>query len=138
VAIRRRYDNIEENFGAKGWKEELKVINRQRKSVFLVFALMIVMAAFWENFWTWTVFFSAMALYSLFVGVRIGFVCGVSFAIWFLALREWPIYFAQHKTFSQVIGLWCLGTLFLLVVWKADEKTQLLKLQKELRSEEGG
>lgn len=135
MAIRRRAQNIEDNFGAKGWKSELEVFYRQRTSVIFVIALMIVMGAFWTSFWVWSVFFAMMAAYSLLVGVRIGFVCGLSFAVWFLALREWPLWFFHHKTLSQVIGLWCLATLFLLVVWKADGAEQV-KLHRS--SGEGG
>lgn len=137
MAIRRRYEGIEENFGLRGWKKELDVFYRQRKSVIFVFALMVFMAAFWTSFWVWTVFFGVMAAYSLLVGVRIGFVCGLSFAIWFLALREWPLWFLKHQTIGQVIGLWCLATLFLLVVWKHDGQAEQLKLPHRSTEEVG-
>lgn len=114
----RSRDQLDDTFQASGWREELDVFYRQRKSVWFVLAVMVVMSAFWTSPWAWVVFFSILAGYSALAGVRIGVVCGASWAVWFFLLIErwvniggWPF---------RAYGLWCIATLFLLVVWKAD------------------
>lgn len=116
--MRRRFDvgqdRMEFTFGRGGFKEEVGIFYKQRKSVCFVLALMIVMAAFWTNVWVWVVFFAIMAMYSAYNGVRIGVVVGVSFALWFLAgIEGWIVPLTWQ---NQVTGLWCIATLFLLVV----------------------
>lgn len=118
--LRRQYDKgrLDETFGRAGWRHEAEVFYRQRKSVWLVLALMIGLSAFWDNVWAWVAFFGIMAIYSAWAGVRIGVVVGVSFALWFLAgIERW---LSPGSTGYRALGLWCIATLFLLVVWKAD------------------
>lgn len=131
MAIRKKIDEVENTFiNKEGWKVELEVAYRQRRSVIFVIAGLVAMAAFWDNTWTWAAFFSVLAIYALLAGVRIGFICGLSFAIWFTALAEWPVWFFNHHTISQAIGLWCIATLFFVVVWKKDGVEQVT-LRKE-------
>lgn len=125
--MRREYDRRREefskSFGRAGWKLELEGFYRQRKSVAFVLAAMIAMSAFWDNPWTWVVYFGVMAVYSILAGVRIGAICGVSFCIWFIEgieARHLPHWMWPGHAFYQTVGLWCIATLFLLVVWKAD------------------
>lgn len=122
--------NVEENtrdtFSYKGWKSEIEVVKRQRKSVWFMISALVAMAAFWTSPWAWIAFFSIMAIYSVAVNVRIGFLCGASFALWFLVgIEGWVL---PNTTLSQAIGLWCIGTLFLVVVWKGDQVAQAKKL----------
>lgn len=110
--------NALETFSQRGWKSEWEVLKRQQKSVWFVIAALIVLAGFWTNLWAWVVFFSVLAIYSAFQRIRIAFVCGASFALWFAASIEgWIVPLTWQ---NQVAGLWCIGMLFLVVVWKAD------------------
>lgn len=116
--MRRRYeagqDRMELTFGRAGFKEELGIFYKQRKSVCFVLACMLVMAAFWTSTWAWVIFFGVMAAYSAFAGVRVGVVVGLSFSLWFIGgIEHWirPLTWQ-----NQVAGLWCIATLFLLVV----------------------
>lgn len=121
--------HMKEIFSSKGWRSELDVYNRQHRSVWFLLALMIVMSIWFTNPKAWIVFFGLMAAYSAVKGVRIGFVSGVSFSIWFAAgIYGWVM---PGTTINRVIGLWCIATLFLLVVWKADEREQIIKFEKE-------
>lgn len=122
---RRAYDrtDLDETFSAKGWRSELDVYYRQRKSVWFVLAALIAMSAFWTSPWAWVAFFLTLAGYSALVGVRMGVVCGVSWATWFVLLIEQWVYIGGWG--YRAFGLWCIGTLFLLVVWKADGVHQL-------------
>lgn len=116
--MRRRYevghDRMRFTFGGVGFREEAAIFYKQRKSVCFVLACMIALAAFWTNIWVWVIFFGIMAAYSAYTGVRIGVVVGASFSIWFLAgIEKW----IRPETWqNQVAGLWCIATLFLLVV----------------------
>lgn len=117
-------------FSETGWKSEYEVLKRQRKSVYFVMSALVIMAAFWTSLWAWVIFFGVMALYSLAVGVRIAFICGLSFSLWFLAgIEGWIVPLTWQ---NQVAGLWCIGTLFLLVVWKADAVAQAQKVLEEV------
>lgn len=116
--MREQYEKgqqrMEFTFGRGGWREELGIFYKQRKSVCIVLALMILLAAFWTNIWVWVIYFTVMALYSAYTGVRIGVVVGISFALWFLAgIEKWIV---PETTANQVAGLWCIATLFLLIV----------------------
>lgn len=116
--MRQRYDQAQDRmqytFGYTGFKEEATLFYKQRKSVCFVLACMIGLAAFWTNLWVWVIFFGIMALYSAYTGVRVGVVVGVSFSFWFAAgILNW----IKPETWqNQVAGLWCIATLFLLVV----------------------
>lgn len=133
--MRRRYEEMEHTLSPQGWKEELEVAYRQRRSVIFVIAIMIMMAAFWTSTWIWVIFFAVLGLYSLAAGVRIGMVCGLSFSIWFLCTIE---HWIKPLTWqNQVAGLWCIATLFLVIVWKADGVAQLKLLHKGEDSESG-
>lgn len=133
--MRRRYEEMEHTLSPQGWKEELEVAYRQRRSVIFVIAIMIMMAAFWTSMWIWVIFFAILGLYSLAAGVRIGMVCGLSFSIWFLCTIE---HWIKPLTWqNQVAGLWCIATLFLVIVWKADGVAQLKLLHKGEDSESG-
>lgn len=105
-------------FSESGWKSEWEVLKRQQKSVWFVIAGLITLAAFWTNLWAWVVFFSVLAAYSALNKIRIGFICGLSFALWFAASIEGLIVPLTWQ--NQVAGLWCIGTLFLVIIWKAD------------------
>lgn len=125
--------NALDTFSETGWRKEYEVLKRQRKSVAFVMSTLIIMAAFWTSLWAWIIFFGVMALYSLAVGVRIGFICGLSFSLWFLASIEgWIVPLTWQ---NQVAGLWCIGTLFLLVVWKADAVSQACEVLEEVKNE---
>lgn len=107
-----------QTFKRSALREELDTYYRMRRSVWFVIALMVAMSAFWTTPWAWVGFFLILATYSAWACVRMGFVCGVSFAGWFLlGLQQW---IHPGTTLYRVIGLWCIATLFLLVVWKAD------------------
>jgi hypothetical protein len=110
--------DLQETFRASGWREELDVYYRMRRSVWGVLALMIVMSAFWTRPSAWVVFFLILAAYSALAQVRMGVICGLSFALWFFAgIEGW---LRPGTVENRVLGLWCIATLFLLVVWKAD------------------
>lgn len=112
------YDQGQETFRPSGWREEADVFYRQRKSVWFVLAVMITLSAFWTNQWAWPLFFLTLAIYSALAGVRIGVVCGLSFALWFfVGIERW---ITPGSSVYRLAGLWCIATLFLLVVWKAD------------------
>lgn len=117
-AYERSRDQLDETFSPHGWREEAQVFYRQRKSVWFVLAIMVTLSAFWTNPWAWVAFFAVLAGYSALAGVRIGVVVGVSFAAWFVVgIERWAY---PGSTFYRAAGLWCIATLFLLVVWKAD------------------
>jgi hypothetical protein len=113
-----RDSHLDETFARGAWREEAATFYRQRVSIWFVLAVMIGMSAFWTNPWAFTAFFAIFAAYSAWVGVRIGVLCGLSFALWFVALREGWVH--PLDTANRVAGLWCIATLFLLVVWKHD------------------
>lgn len=124
----RRRSEFEQSFGRKGWRDELDIYYRQRKSVWFVLAVIIVMSAFWDNPWTWVVYFGLMAGYSALAGIRIGVISGLSFCVWFIEgieARHLPHWLWPGRVAYQTVGLWCVATLFLLVVWKADGVEQL-------------
>lgn len=139
---RRAYEGmkLDEMFSRKGWRGELDTFYRQRKSVWFVLALMIAMSAFWTNVWAWVAFFAILALYSTGVGVRMGMIVGISFCIWFLEGIEaahLPAAMQPGHWIYRAVGLWCISTLFLLVVWKADGVHQL-RLHKEAGTRDQG
>lgn len=116
-------EDWQQTFTRSGWRDELEVYYRERKSVWFVLALMIAMGAFWTSPWAWVGFFCILATYSAFAMVRIGVVVGVSFAAWFvigIEAAHLPQFLWPNGTFYRAYGLWCIATLFLLVVWKAD------------------
>lgn len=118
--MKRQYDRgqFDETFRRSGWRDEAAVFYRQRKSIWFVLAVMVAMSSFWTNQWAWVAFFLVLAVYSAWVGVRIGVLCGASFAIWFVAgIERWA---TPGTTLNRALGLWCIATLFLVVVWKAD------------------
>lgn len=121
------YDNarrgLSDTFNTRGWRDEVDVYYRQRKSVWFVLAAMIALSAFWTQSWAWVAFLLVLAVYSALVGVRMGLVAGVSWAAWFvLLIEEW---WAFDGWAFRAYGLWCIATMFLLVVWKADGVHQL-------------
>lgn len=116
-------DRVEETFRPSGWRDELVTFYEQRRSVWFVLAVMVGMSAFWTSTWAYVAFFAILAGYSAFQGVRIGFLCGASFALWFTATQQGWI--TPGSTLNRIVGLWCIATLFLLVVWKAGERNQL-------------
>lgn len=117
------YDNSRDTLGWAGWREEGRVLYRQRRSAFFVLALVIVISAFWTNPWAYVGFFAILALYSLFVRVRIGFLCGTSFAVWFTMSRMGWV--TPGGTAARAFGMWAIAMLFFLVIWKADGVQQL-------------
>lgn len=116
--MRRNYDagqdRMEYTFGKAGWREEAAIFYKQRKDVCFLLALMVLLASFWTNTWVWVIFFAIMAAYSAFCGVRIGVICGLSLALWFLASLEGWIKPLTWQ--NQAAGIWCIATIFLLVV----------------------
>lgn len=119
----RKRSEFDDTFSRGAWRQEAAVFYRQRQSIWFVLAVMIGLSAFWDDPWAYVAFFGILALYSAYEGVRIGFVCGASWALWFLVgLQGWV---SPGSVPYRVAGLWCIATLFLLVVWKADEKRQL-------------
>jgi hypothetical protein len=121
-------EGMEETFRPSGWRDEARMFYEQRRSVWLVLAVMIAMSAFWTNTWAYVAFFAVLALYSAVQGVRIGFVCGASFALWFfLGHMGW---IEPGSTLNRIFGLWAIASLFLLVVWKAGEKNRLRAYQR--------
>lgn len=117
------YERGSSTLAWSGWRDELKVLHRQRRSVFFVLALVIVISAFWTNGWAYVGFFAILALYSLWAHVRLGFVVGLSFSIWFTASRLGWV--QPGGTGARIFGMWAIGMLFLLVVWKADGVAEL-------------
>lgn len=123
--LRRQYGKgqLDETFKRSSWREEAEVFYRQRKSIWFVLALMVAMSAFWDNQWAWVFFFLILAVYSAWCGVRIGVVCGLSFTVWFVVgIEGWA---SPGTAVYRALGLWCIATLFLLVVWKADGVYQI-------------
>lgn len=133
VAIRRQRDRLEYTLSPQGWRDELDVAYRQRRSIIFVIAGMIVMQTFWSSSWAWVVFFAVLGVYSLLAGVRIGAISGFSFAAWFATSRAWPIWYFHHENIRQAIALWCISTFALVIVWKKDGAEQIT-----LRRKEGG
>lgn len=110
---------LDETLDPEGWRAEWEVLLRRRKSVLFILAAVVLLGVFYTSPWAWVIYFAILAAYSALWGVRMGLIVGASFCIWFIVgIQGW---LSPTSTAYEAIGLWCVASLFLLVVWKADD-----------------
>jgi hypothetical protein len=102
------------------WRDDFAVFSRQRTSLLFLLAGMILLATFWTDRWAWVIFFVGVALYSAWLRAPLGVLAGSCFALWFMARDQgWTQY---NDSIDFALGLLCIASLFLLVVWGADAR----------------